>query len=167
MSSSDVRGVPVEPGPPGLGPLSGALRLSRHPRGCHRWHGRCGGGGIRCGARGVHHLGTLQRTGGRGGRGGSGTGPNRTGLRHIRCCLSKRCGDRLGCKRQPRGGAGAGPSPTRGAAFFAGGWSPKRISLTKLKLPGRWVDVLLSPCSAGLCQGSSSGALRHGDWPSL
>ncbi|KAL3227093.1 hypothetical protein MRX96_024375 [Rhipicephalus microplus] len=69
MSSSDVRGVPVEPGPPDLAP-PGALRLSRHPGGATGGTGGAVAVGSGAGPRGVHHLGTLQRTGGRGGRGG-------------------------------------------------------------------------------------------------
>ncbi|KAL3192018.1 hypothetical protein MRX96_018137 [Rhipicephalus microplus] len=52
------------------------------------------------------------------------------------------------------------------AACLAGGWSPERTFPTKFTVPGHWVDVLFRPCSAGLCQGSSSVALRQGDWPS-
>ncbi|KAL3192013.1 hypothetical protein MRX96_018132 [Rhipicephalus microplus] len=54
-----------------------------------------------------------------------------------------------------------------GAAFLAGGRSPKRTFPTKLTVPGPWVDVPLSRCSAGLCQGSSFVALRHCDCQAL
>ncbi|KAL3175417.1 hypothetical protein MRX96_040170 [Rhipicephalus microplus] len=90
MSSSDVRGMPVEPGPPDLAPFQGALRLSRHPPG-----GATGGtgGAVAVGSGAGPAVSIISAPSNAledgGGRGGSGTGPDRTGREPIGRSLTK------------------------------------------------------------------------------